>query len=1531
MPTPIPDPFTHPPALQTVIRQLLGDALSERYPALVIDLSTLQLAIPSARQWTFRPLMSVVQDYLGGTAPLDFSEVEGLDYYVSERPPTRLKYPDATRSRLDMSVIEALIKELPQTLPTALQNALIEYWNADAGRCRRLADALLDRLRIAAIRQVGLTAQARQTVDQLVTTPDREQRIARHDQRAVFAYCLETLLTHDARQVTLLGPELVLTQTGNGVTPALLCTPAGAIEVFDSMDDLLQAWGQRLAARYRCDAILVRRYEPQGNVFDHQASLLINRQQERLGALRLPATRGFDALQTEYLTLADPSHELSPSALLAPAALEPLRAKLPAWLQQADSAAQAHYRRLSLGLASAKLRSGGRTFLSDIPDIRTFARDALHRELQEDAVAGAPDPDDIELIFAVVAGYPGTAGIIKHERMSLTDLAIGNLAGRPHGELSIRHRQGLPLPDGLTPQAIIGTGGLIERVNIGQRYPNMLQTQLLGDTPAARERESLFADQQCLQLPLLALELSLQQRHGLTLAGARRVEALMQPEVADQQVDGQRIVIRHLSLVRSTGAKPDPVTNMYLFEAEDTALGPHLLYRPLYAEPLQQFASRAALFEAIATPGELQSSVLLWLSDAARPIYDHGGFREPHYVRFGLGDEFAVIRTPEPAQLGADGTHDELHQYLITGRLLQYLYTENANAMISQADRESISNSESRWQLLLEGGGLLFGSLLYPFLRGPAMLTGWLLSLIAGFSMDIQALQADDPKVRELATVDLLLNLGQILLEGIPSTTAPRGARRDLPALPLPARIAEQWPAPAQTQIREGVVYLPGVLPQPDQTVLDFSYAQAHQRLTPEQRTRLASFKQQRPATLPAAVREGPHKGLYRDGQRWHAQVAGDWFRVSLDADAGVRVVDPRNPQRQGPPLRVDEQGNWSVDTRLRLRGGMPPKRIQAARLQRAQRVDQLRADYERFVTGQVAQQRTVDIAHSVMERAGQDPRFRAAQRQSARERFDTALRDQTTDYQRILDAQKERQALGIPLSTATVAALLENLVNNARKHVVVSEHDRMALYTAHPQFMVRSPQLYLAVAGAPASYKQFVKQSLAINERSIHWLDVRDRYRDELFNLGPPGAEGYARLTLDRPKEISALAVKDLQIRSLKLVVIKQLEHTLFETLDDVLAPLHAQVRTHSELNALELSAQERVTILQSLVERYGSVLDALQGVGILNSDELESAYFNQLFQLVESLYQEAARQFAGELKPVAVPAKRPARRKPVMPGKPVKKIIRTARQGTLIGELKPIGNVEVVEVRDEVSNQVLDMYSHNGDEWVEYREQRPPQSPRPTRALSLIKGEARKLVAMLDAHLQRGTAYKKVSRHPQEVEEILHFEATRYTKLATELDQAIQALPPATRSVADQALVTQMLAAAQQLIGLGTELRIALCLELPPTHGNLDYLAAQKQVYVARWGERLPLSGERRDFIQEYAITDPNGQPLWYAHFHYPAVDTPKADYSAAHLKTREQRQVSYYTLLASAQGTQAVVNVHRGLIGKPLAERLFLPLAP
>lgn len=63
-----------------------------------------------------------------------------------------------------------------------------------------------------------------------------------------------------------------------------------------------------------------------------------------------------------------------------------------------------------------------------------------------------------------------------------------------------------------------------------------------------------------------------------------------------------------------------------------------------------------------------------------------------------------------------------------------------------------------------------------------------------------------------------------------------------------------------------------------------------------------------------------------------------------------------------------------------------------------------------------------------------------------------------------------------------------------------------------------------------------------------------------------------------------------------------------------------------------------------------------------------------------------------------------------------------------------------------------------------------------------------------------------------------------------------------------------------------------------------------------------------------------------MWYAHFHYQQADTPKSDYSVAHMKTKEQRKQNYYSQLAAAQGQQAVVYIHRG----PLA-RIWQALVP
>lgn len=63
------------------------------------------------------------------------------------------------------------------------------------------------------------------------------------------------------------------------------------------------------------------------------------------------------------------------------------------------------------------------------------------------------------------------------------------------------------------------------------------------------------------------------------------------------------------------------------------------------------------------------------------------------------------------------------------------------------------------------------------------------------------------------------------------------------------------------------------------------------------------------------------------------------------------------------------------------------------------------------------------------------------------------------------------------------------------------------------------------------------------------------------------------------------------------------------------------------------------------------------MQGIGIVNVDELEGSYFTQLTMRIDELYKSAVQQLADEVKPVAQPRRRAPRRKLITPGRPTKK----------------------------------------------------------------------------------------------------------------------------------------------------------------------------------------------------------------------------------------------------------------------------------
>ena len=1540
--------FANPPSLESVARQMLVEAIAQQYPSLTIDLNRTRLAVPYPQGgWALQPLMTRVTDYLGTGAELNLSPVNGQAYYLTENAPDWLTVPEG---ELDMKIIEKLVKELTWRLPIGLENALTAFWGQDSGsggnRWQWLSDVLKDTLSISALQQPDLTDAARAALYQVINFPEREERIREYGEGAVRAYWLKFTLMSAGQPHSRLNSSIVFANAEQ----LLEYKPGGATRLFKDMDALSQSLTAQVHQQYSVEEIHLERFELEGNAFDACAATILNQQLADLRLLKLPASIGWRALQAVYLKITDPADFFVEAPNANVDTLQALKNHLPDWLTNASPTDQALYRQYSLALSGVKTLNKGRTWLWGLSDIHSYAGDVLQQILlfdqqrfAQDTLAHSGDeilhPDDIELTFLVVTGLPDTVGIVEPLTMSLTELAVKNLLGMPKGPLTLRHRLDLNLPTWLTPEYITRRGGLIEQANIGKAYPERVESVLLGNTADARAREKLFAQHTRVQLPLQALESALKQENGVTALGARYVAALVQPGETGRRVNDTAVIIRHLALVRQPGAAPDIVSNMYLIEADDTEVGPHLLYRPLYSPSLLQFPTRAALLEAIAEPGELQDSLLIWLDDIDRPIYANGGIKEPHYLRFGLGSESAPIETPPPAQLATDGASSELQQYLSNGQLMQFLYGNHARALVALADAESVSNSESRWAVFLEGANLLFNTLLLlPGLPRPLMLTGGLLSLVHAASQDIAALASDDSATRELGAADVLLNIGMLLFhQAISALPRPHPLPEHVLPLALkplaPARIAQQWPEPPAPKILSGTVALAGEFPNGQSTALDFSFFGARNHLTPSQKQRLATFKVARPEPLPPAQPTGLHKGQLRFEQRWHVLIDQDLYPVDMDPSGAAMIVSASDTTRQGPALKSDSAGNWSLDLRLRLLGGMPPRRIAEYQQRRTDRINQLEEELQAFFKQEEPLHKAVDITQSALIHAKNDPRFTPEQVAALGEKFEGALQKQLSAYQKLLESNKERIELQVPFHERIVISLLQKLFDNLIQFLARSANEQVALLQKWPLFSRPGLELERASDANPEGFMQFIKEQIALNERTIQRLELRNTYIDQLYNLSPAGATAAERMTsvLSR-NEHTSLTLKAFQLDFLKLASSKTSAGVLIEnSLDHAIDPLKEHIHTHNELNTLEFDTSKRLEVLDSLVQHYGQALDAVQGLAIINAAELDPEYFNKLRQLLEEFYQDATMQLAAEIKPPSKPGRRSRKRTPSGAGKAPRKVINVQGKGKLIGEVKAPGTewpIELIEVRSDYNNQLLSTYSQHGEEWVVVQTT-APQSPIERRALNVIKGDARRLFDQVEEHLNRARQYKALCRHPEEIEEILTVQATKLDKLATELHFALLAQPPAARLANDQILIDNLRSAYRRMRTEGHELRTQLSLELPPTHGNLQFLLDQRRVQIARLGPRIQLQGERRDFIQEYAVNDRQGAPLWYAHFHYPAADTPAREYVVAHLKTRAQRRLSYYSQLADAQNGQAIVNVHRGQIGKKLAQLWFLSL--
>lgn len=1583
--------FASRPALYSVVFNALRRRLLEQYPTLKLNLAAVKLATPHPEgHYTYPSLMEIAIAQVLNPQALDLPPHRELAYYLTQQAPKILK-PEAP-ARIDMHVVARLLDELPESLYLHWQHDLADYWSEvdSHGRSRWqwLSDFLNGQMTAAAARASRLDETQRDMLAVVAAWPVLAERLPR-SAPATYVYFIENTFNRAGQEALLLTPDLLVVRDKQ----VLLYSVAGNIEAFDSIEAFSQAWATRMQARFTFDSLTWRRNEPNGNVFEQQAGLILNQQLEDLATVSF---QGQDeiALGRRLETLTDPAIVFTQMPSPATARLQKVSEQLPGWLSQADSTDRFAYHRHLQDMAQVLQQNQGHSFNQGIEDLHSFSRAALRKQMQTDH--GDCDPDEVVLDFTVAAGYPGGAGIVEHVRLSLTELAVKNLAGKPSGTLKILAKGAQALPSWLTESYLLGASGLIQRVDIGTAYPQKIKDTLLSDSADARRRETLFTRELKVKLPMQALEYKIRGQHGVSIAGYRYVKALMGETPSDRFVDGQEIVLRPLALCRKPGATPDEVSNAFIIEPRDASIGPHLLYQPLYPDALHEYPTRQALLDALASPGPLQDSVLTWLSDKARPIYDHGGIREPHLIRFLPGDEFNVPVKPEPATLAVDEGAGEWLQSQVNGQLLNHLFGSTARALVDLADRESVSNSESRWAIVMQGAWLLFNTLLLPLVRGPAMLVGWFMVLVGSLAQDLAGLDSEDPTTRELALIDLLLNTAMVLLHAASPQARPLPeptARDHALHLETWRRSASLPPSQRAAAVRHGAVALPGEPPASGHTALDFSRSLASPMAGATLLKALLEVHVPWPETLPAPQPSGALKGLYRIDGTWHASVGGLLFQVNVVPGFGeVYLVHPQHPQRPGFRLISDGQGHWRLDLHARLEGGMPKDRLSTWQRSRQDRLEALASELEVLsseTNSLVPQAQTlndaVDNASTRLTEAKRalredwerlnNPELlpalrpkiaeRHAQRQRAMLRANTEwniavdnYRENTQAYIQALQKTEAKaiEAMALDRVEVQYRRARDNATRNFYSHLMLSYanlHQKISFGLESLRGENISELLRRVDRELPhditLAYDEFISTATQRLQALKEMLVLAEQIQATLQQVPRAlHAELIAKIPPDRT--VSPVVIKQhLLLAYVELILNRALDadqpaqRPFLETLTD--RKTNARILSHTEISTTSgYSPTEQIDVLKDVIQQYERLENAVNTLKDMDSallrEQYREPYLKELGEARASAEAQLANLILVEEKLAPKPVRDKARRQ-----KPAnRRVIKTADRKSLVGDLRAEGAGapgNYVDIRDPLTGSVVATYHEHPGEGV-WNIVEPavqvPKAPSPAvRSLKTIKAHGQAIKAEragIDASIryQQRKLQDPIQREevePQDWDVMLSQHAAKFSALAEELAQASDA--PAID--ARNGFLEEALAATQRARQVCSE---GYLLQRPSA-SKVDYLWTHGFVDINLVKKRVPLKAG--DYLTEYAIREkskikpgikPEEADLWYAHFHYPSVETPAATPAFGHLKTKAERRYTRKELIEQARANnRAVINLEKALVAAPLDQKLFLGL--
>ncbi|WP_426127029.1 dermonecrotic toxin domain-containing protein [Pseudomonas sp. DWP1b1] len=768
------------PAFREVAATLLREQLQELYPALDIDPNVTMVGTPI---WDIEDghVVPVGRHYKALTDILAVQAVLAVPvlYIEGEHFLTQLPIVEpAVHLPVRILDITRLLNALAPLMLRGYQQAQMEYWNAseaDSGpRWHALSKTLRDFWNLD--QAPGLTDDDCQLAHQLYRTPDFALRSV-DDPQAVRAYVIDIDQVDDKGKTTHLDEHLISVLTGQqkGHEVVLTHTLLDGFKKHTSLEQLGEDLPQLLGTELGPIKVQWRLVEPNGDFFDYLACAFISLQIMAIGSINFSGLREPGASQRSLIQ--PPAPQATPSG----PDLQQYVQALPDWLTAASASDQDAFSRHLKDLATLHSLNRGRTYQEGISPIQQYALDQLNAEMLKDhptASTGWLGNLEIVVRSPVIWGLFPVPGQFDTSIFSLTELALQNLIALPLGVKTLRQRKQEQLPDWLTLDYL---EDLISRVDIGNTYPTLVKETLLDDPLEAARRQLLYTQHLRIQLPMLALQCKIRDEGGINEQGYRYITALMQAAPADRQVEGQMIVIRPLAFVPSLrlDTTPDVVANMFVIGPQDMDAGPCLLYRPLLDKPLSQFPSPNNLLYALQQSANLRDSVLAWLPDANRDDYAQFVFPGD------LPSPWAVLKflVDRPNALAMSGPV-KLSQNTVDGDLFATLYNANANALVTLADRKSVSNAEARWATFKRVGWAAFNAVL-PFLGRTVGTAAWIWQIMDQLQNVVDAQSHPEQESPWAALADLLLNIGMAITLHSVTHRSPGQAQRGK-ALPPP-------------------------------------------------------------------------------------------------------------------------------------------------------------------------------------------------------------------------------------------------------------------------------------------------------------------------------------------------------------------------------------------------------------------------------------------------------------------------------------------------------------------------------------------------------------------------------------------------------------------------------------------------------------------------------------------------------------------------------------------------------------------------